>query len=137
MAENPVLGTATRECAFERVHLIDPLADERAFTEQVLVYIGDGARIGIDARLTPVESRIARLVRAWEAHADAWLQDAVSFADPLLVFVVPRTIQRMRHRSHELPRRITRQLCIRVEGDHVLHVRQHLSLADDEGEAIP
>ena len=63
VAENPVLGKAARECPFEGVDLIDALADERAFTEQVLVDIGDGARIGIDAGLTPVELRIARLIR--------------------------------------------------------------------------
>ena len=137
VAEDPVLGEASVERPLERIDVIDPLADERAFTEQVLVNIGDGARIRVDARLAPAQPRIPRPVRARQAHGHARLKDAVPLTDTLLVFVVARTIQRVRHGSHKLPRRIARQLRIRVKGDHVLHVRQDCRLADDEREAIP
>ena len=123
MAEDAVLGKAPVERPLERIDVVDPLANERAFAEQVLVDIGDGARIRVDARLTPEQSRIPRPVRAGQAHGHARLQDAVPLSDALLAFVVPRTIQRVRHGSHKLPRRIARQLRIRVQGDHVLHVR--------------
>jgi hypothetical protein len=49
VAEDPVFGKAPFEGPFECIHIIDALADERAFTEQVLVNIGDGPRIRIDA----------------------------------------------------------------------------------------
>ena len=65
VAQNPVLGEALLERALECIDLIDSLADERAFTEHVLVDIGDGACIGVDARLATVESRVPRPVRAW------------------------------------------------------------------------
>ena len=53
-----------------------------------------------------------------------------------LRLVVARAIQRMRHGSDELPGRVARKLRVRVEGDHVSHVRQDRGLADDEREAI-
>ena len=39
----------------KRIDVIDPLANERAFTEQVLVNIGNGARVRIDAGVTPAQ----------------------------------------------------------------------------------
>ena len=62
MAENPVLGKSTFESSLEHLDIIDPLADERSLMEEVLVNIGDGARIRVDARLTPEQSRIPRPV---------------------------------------------------------------------------
>ncbi len=58
MAEDPILGKAPLECSPEGIDVIDSFADERAFTEQVLVHVGDGARIRVDPRLTSVESCI-------------------------------------------------------------------------------
>src|SRR5437867_13051885 len=65
VAQYPVLGEAVLERALECIDLIDSLTDERAFTEHVLVDIGNGACIGVDARLATVESRVPRPVRAW------------------------------------------------------------------------
>ena len=123
VAEDPVLGETSFERPLEGINLVDALADERAFAEQVLVNIGNSARIGIDAGLASAHCRIPRTVHAGQAHGDPWLEDAVSLADTLLVFVVSRTIQRVRHGAHKLPRRIARQLRIRVQGDHILHAR--------------
>ena len=123
VAEYPVLGKASLERPLEGIDVVDPLADERALAEHVLVNIGDDARIRVDAGLAPAQPRIPRPVRARQAHRHARLQDAVALTDALLVFVVARTIQRVRHGPHKLPRRIARQLRIRVQGDHVLHAR--------------
>ena len=49
VAENPVVGKTPAQRPFECIDLIDALADERAFTEQILINIGNGARIRIDA----------------------------------------------------------------------------------------
>ena len=123
VAEDPVLGETSFERSLEGINFVYAFADERAFTKQVLVNIGNSTRIGIDAGLASAHCRIPRPVHAGQAHGDPWLKDAVTLADKLLIFVVPRTIQRVRHGAHKLPRRIARQLRIRVQGDHILHAR--------------
>ena len=50
-------------------------------------------------------------------------------------FVEARAIQRVRHGAYKLSRRITRQLCIRVQGDDVLHAGQRRRVADHQGKA--
>src|SRR6185295_16288473 len=106
MTKNPVFGEAPLEGLFERLDVIDPLADERAFLEEVLVDVGDGARIGIDTGLAPEKPRIPGPVRAGEAGGHARLQNAVTLTNPLLGLVVTRTVQRVRHAAHQMPRRI-------------------------------
>ena len=44
-------GKPPLERALERIDVVDALADERAFVEQVLVDVRHGARVLIDARL--------------------------------------------------------------------------------------
>ena len=53
VAQDPVLREPPPEGRLECVHVVDPLADEGALAEQVLVYVRDGARVGVDARLSP------------------------------------------------------------------------------------
>ena len=59
VAEYPVFGEAATERALERIDLIDAFADERTLAAQVLVDIGDSARIGVDAGFAAEQSRIA------------------------------------------------------------------------------
>ena len=136
VAEDPVLGEPSLEGLLERIDVVDPLADEGAFVEHVLVHIGDGARVRVDSRFAPEQARISRPVRARQAVGHARLQDAVPLEDALQPLVVPRAVQRVRHGSDELPRRVARQLRIRVEGDHEFDVRQIRRPADDDGKAI-
>ena len=68
VTEDTVLGKAAVERPLERVHVVNALADERAFTKEVLIHIGDGAGIRIDARLTPEQSRIPRQSLARQTH---------------------------------------------------------------------
>src|SRR5208283_6008580 len=99
MAQDPVLGKAPVECPLERIDIIYPLTNERAFVKEILINVGDGARIRVDARLTPEQVRVPRRVRALQTHGDEWLKDAVPFRDTLFLLVVPRTIERVRHGS--------------------------------------
>ena len=108
VAEYPILGEAPSKGLLECIDVVDPLADERAFAEHVLVDIRDGTRVRVYAGLTPVKPRVARAVRPRQAHGNARLQDAVALGDPLLRFVVPGAIQRVRHGGDKLPRRIAR-----------------------------
>ncbi len=135
VAEDPILGEAPTEGLLERIDVVDPLADERAFAEHVLVDVRDGTRVRVDAGLPAVQSRIARAVRTRQADRHARLQDAVALDDAPLRCVVAGMIQRVCHGADELPRRIARKLRIRVQGDDVLHVGQDSSVADDERKA--
>ena len=136
VAEDPVLGEPSLEGLLERIDVVDPLADEGAFAEHVLVHVGDGARVRVDSRFAPEQSRISRPVRAGKGVGHARLQDAVPLGDPLHPLVVARPVQRVRHGSDELPRRIARQLRIRIERDHELDVRQIRGLPDDDGKTV-
>ena len=132
MAQDPVFGEASAQRPLEGVDFVDTFADEGTFAEHILVDVGDGAGIRIDTRLAPEQLRVPGPVRARQAHGHAGLKDAVPRDNALFAFVVLRTIQRVRHGSHELPRRVARELRIRVQGNHVLHVDQRCSIADNE-----
>ena len=141
MAEDPVLGKATAQGPLERVDVVDAFADERAFGEHVLVDVGNGACVRIDARITRVHAREPRSIRARQADAHAWLQYAVPLGHPLGArwhagAIETRTVQRVCHHADELPRRVARQLRVGVERDHVLHVRQRRGVPDDEREGV-
>ena len=56
VAEDAVIGEAPMQDALEWGDLVDALADEGAGAEEVLVDIGDRPAVGIDARLTRVDS---------------------------------------------------------------------------------
>src|SRR5688572_3287835 len=58
VAENAVLRKASLERALERIDVIDALADERAFAEEILVRVGNGARVRVDAGLRAEELRV-------------------------------------------------------------------------------
>src|SRR5208337_1529141 len=105
VAENPVLGEASAQRPLECVNIIDPLADKRAFSEDILVDIRYGACVWVDAGITPVQARIPRAVCAGQTHSDTRLKDAVTINDPLRALVEARTVQRVRHGPHKLPGR--------------------------------
>ena len=136
VAEDPVVGKTPAQRPFEGINIVDALADERAFAEQVLVNIGNGARVRIDAELAGAHARIPRPARAGQAYRHPWLKNAVPRHDSLLAFVVARTIEWVRHGAYKLPGRIARQLGVGVQGDHVLHVRQNRCFTDDARKAI-
>ena len=58
MAQDPILGKAIVERALECVDVVDSLTDERTLAEHILVNVGHGTRIGIDARVSAVQSRV-------------------------------------------------------------------------------
>ena len=134
VAEDPVVRHASRQCAFERIDVIDALADERALVEQVLVHVRHGTRVRIDARLTAVHTRIPAARLAAHADADAWLQDPVAARDHVAGRIEAGAIERMRQRADQFPRRIARQLGVGVQRDHVTHVAQRAGIAGDAHE---
>ena len=129
VAEDAVLGKAPSERALERIDVVDALADERAFAEQILVHVGNGARVRIDAGLA--RRTAARSASVGSCATRGEMLTAMTRLRAIAVLA----IQRVRHRADELARRIARQLRVGVERDHVPHVSQHLRLADHEREA--
>ena len=94
-------GKAFLERPLEGIHVVDALADERALAEQVLIHVGDGARVGVDAGLAAEQARVAGLRAAGQHRADSRLQNAVALADAFHRFAIARAIQRMGHRAHQ------------------------------------
>ena len=73
-----VLRHASVERRGERVDVVQSLAGEDALVEEILVDVGDGGRVRIDAGVAGVRAREERSRRARHRHADARLQDAVA-----------------------------------------------------------
>jgi hypothetical protein len=119
VAQDPVLGKTSVQRLLEGVDVVNSLADERALVEQVLVDVGNRACVGVDPRLTTVQSRVPGSSRPGQARADARLQDSVAADDELAVGIELRPVQRMRHRADELPGRLAGQFGVRVERDDV------------------
>jgi hypothetical protein len=136
VTEDAILRKARAKRLLEGIDVVDPLADERAFAEHVLIDIRGYPRVRVDARLAAIQSRIARAVRPRQTDRHARLQNAVAGGDPPLHRVVEGTVERVRHGADELPRRVARQLRIGVQSDHVPDVGQHRRVTDDERETV-
>ncbi len=115
----------------EGVHVVDALADERPFAEQILVDVRNDARVGVDARVAREQAHEPGSAGARQADADARLQDAVAVDDAAAGRIEHRPIERVGHRPDHFARRIARQLRVGVERDDVADAGQHGGIADD------
>ena len=95
VAEQRVLGHAPGERGIERVHVVDAFADVAALVKHVLIEVGHGGRVRIDADVPGEHPREHRPVGADDADADARLQDAVAFGHALKPGIESRPVQRM------------------------------------------
>ena len=86
---------------FERIDLVDAFAGEASLAVEILINVGDGGRIWIDARMPRVDRSEVRAVCARQRHSDPRLYDAVAFRDAPDSFVVVGTIQRMGDRPYQ------------------------------------
>ena len=138
VAEDAVFRQAPAQHPLEGVDVVDALADERTLVEQVLIDVGDCARVGVDARVAAEQPRVACACGAGQADADTGLQNAVApdHARCRGFAAEAWPVQRMGHRADELPRRVARQLRVGVERDDVAHAPQQRRVADDQREAI-
>jgi hypothetical protein len=136
VAEDTVLGKAVLQRVLERIHVVDALAHERAFTEQILIHVRHRARVRIDARFAAIHARVARRDASAHAAAHAGLQDAVAARDPALLLVEARAVERVGQRADELACGITRQAGIGIQGDDVTHIGQHAGIAGDLQEGL-
>ena len=136
MAEDAVLRETSADGLLEGIDIVDPLADVRALSEKVLIHIGNGPSIRIDARLGGEKPGEPRLTSAGQTHAHARLENAVAFDDASELRIETRTIQRMGHRADQLTCRVARQLRISVERNDEFDAGKDFAAADDHTESV-
>ncbi len=114
-----VVGQAVAEHLLEHVHVVNALADERAFQEHVLVHVGDSAGVGVDTRFAAAQFFVERGVFAGQADGHARLQDAVAIDHAAQRLVHARAVERVHHGGDEVARGVAGQLSVGIERDHV------------------
>ena len=130
VAEQRVVRHAPGERPFEGVDVVDALADVAALVEEILIDVGDGGRVRIDADVARKDPREPRAVGADDADRDARLENPVALGHALHRRVEARPVQRVRQRADHRPARLERQLRIAVERDDVFHRRQQAEIAE-------
>src|SRR4029079_491763 len=115
--------------------LIKPVSGKAPFAEKVLVDVGYGRRIRVDAGVAGVGPREERAGGARRRPADARLQDAVAFRHTPGDSVEARLVERMRDDADETPGRVARQSRVRVERDAVADRGEHADITDLDREA--
>ena len=111
------------ERGLESVDVVDALAGIGALAEEVLVDVGDGGGIGIDAAHAGEDALEERTLAAdRQRRRDSRLQDGIAFHDPAGCGVEARPIERMRHLADQPAHGVARQPRVGVERDDVAHV---------------
>ena len=121
VAQDEVLGEGALEHLLEHAEVVDALAAEGAFVEDVLVELEAGGGVDIQATQAGEELRVAALIGHFDVDIDARLHDAVAAIDTTAVGTQTGAIERMSHSAYELLRRIEHQLGVGVEGDNELY----------------
>src|SRR5450759_3746277 len=75
-------------------------------------------------------------MRTRERHADPWLDDSVPLGDMSDIRIVVRAVERVRDRSDEKLRRVSRQHRVRVERYDVAYEREPARIADDRAKRV-
>ncbi|TMQ68583.1 MAG: hypothetical protein E6K81_16510, partial [Candidatus Eisenbacteria bacterium] len=115
--------------------MVEPLAGEAAFAEQVLIGVGDRGRVGIDPGVPGIDAREQRAGRTRHRDAHPGLEDRIALDDPPERGVEARAIERVLDHADQLTRRIARQAGIAVEREAVADARQDGRIAPPYGEA--
>ncbi|MCY1500932.1 hypothetical protein D9M68_349900 [compost metagenome] len=126
VAENGIFLDPALQRRLEGVDMVEALAGEAAFAGDVLVDVGNGEDIGVDAAVGREDtleggSFAARCQRRRHAR----LQQAVAGDHILCLRVDHRTVDRMVDLADELRHRIAHQARVGIERHHVLHVVRH------------
>ncbi|MCY1219812.1 hypothetical protein D9M72_318020 [compost metagenome] len=127
MAEQRVLRDPAAERRFKGIDIIDALARIGALAKEILVDVGGGRRVGIDAARPGEDPLVERTLAAnRQRWRDARLENAVAAHDALPGRIEPWLVQRMGHLADQPQRGIAWQPRVGVEGDDVAHAGRHL-----------
>src|SRR4029077_5411446 len=99
----------------EGIHIVETLARENPFVEEILIRIRHRGGIGVDAGVARINASEERARRARQGDADSWLENAVALRDSATLRIDHRAIQRMADDADELSGGITRKPRVRVE----------------------
>ena len=130
VTEQGVVGHDVVQGALEGGDVVDALADERPAPEQILVDVGDRARVRIEAGGGREQGREARAAGAQRADLDARLQDRVALDDPVRGRIELGAVERVGERPGQLLRRVARQIGVGVEHDDETDRGEKLAVAD-------
>ena len=134
--EEGVAGEAALEDLMENADLVDAFACEDALAEEVLIDVGDGAGIDVEASFAGVERGKSRARCRSDADTDAWLQDAVPSGDDASPGVDDGLIERVGDGTDHACRGGAGKLCIGIEGNDVTDVGEHVQRAGFDGEVV-
>ena len=81
VAEQRIARKTAIEHGMQRGHFVNSLAGKDAFAEQILVGVGNGAGVNIEAVLAGIDGGQPRLRGRSHRDAHARLQDSVAFGD--------------------------------------------------------
>ena len=133
VAEQGVLGDLPLQAALEGRHVVDPLAHEGPFPEQVLVHVRHRQGVQVEPRLAGEEAHERRLEGGLRLDLRARLEDGVAGRDLPAAGVERGPVQRVGQGADQLPGGARRQDGIRVQGDHVAERGQQGGVAEQDG----
>ena len=126
VAEDAVFVDPALDRGLEGINVVKPLAGEGALAGDVLIDVGYGEDVGIQAAVHREDALENRCVLAGcQRRRDAGLQHAVAADHATRFFVMHRTVDRMVHLSDELGDGVTHQACVGVERHHVANILRH------------
>ncbi len=120
----------------EHVDLVNPLAGERALSEQVLVHVRHRPGVHVDAGLAGVDAGQARAQRRGDADADPRLDDPVPLDHEVAQRIDDRPVERVSNGPHQSVGDARWKLGIGIERDDVGNTGQEGKVAPFHGEAV-
>ena len=124
VTQQRVLRHPPRQGRFECVDVVDSLAGIGPFPEEVLIDVGDGRRVRVDAGRTRRQALEERALAAGQGRGHARLEHGVALDDAIRARIEPRMIEGMRHRANQALDGAPRQPCVGVERDDVADSRK-------------
>src|SRR4029077_5796305 len=110
----------------KNIDLVDSLAGENSFAEQILIDIRNGLRVNVKAGLPRKEVGQSRAIHGLYADADTRLEDAITVFDGFRDGIDECLVQRMSHRTDQARCGTPRQLGVRIQRNHEADAAQTL-----------
>src|SRR5215472_6785693 len=136
VTQNGVGGKTIPKNLVKNFHLVDSLSGKDRFAEQILVDVGNGMRIDVQAGFARIEVGEARAIDGLDTDADPRLQDAVTGLHRLRSRIDDRAVERVRHGTDQMRSGATRQLRVGIESDHIFHAAKLRNVTGFDGEPV-